>query len=67
VFLKVIHRLSTRPAHLGLELAKANPALLGTHVLALGQLDRGVPLTRHVTEDTDHYNSLRWGDTKSVS
>jgi hypothetical protein len=40
---------------LELELAKANPALLGTVVLALGQLDRGVPLTRHVAEDTGHF------------
>jgi hypothetical protein len=43
---------------LGLELAKANPALLGPHVLALGQLDRGVPFAGHVAENTGHFSSL---------
>ena len=41
--------------HLELELAKANPALLGTVALALGQLDWGVPFTRHVAENTGHF------------
>ena len=45
---------------MGLELAKANPALLGTVVLALGQLGSRVLLTRDVTENANHFFPFRF-------